>query len=60
MDAVAQQGEVWVVTKNGKPVAELRAYSGGRNGSPFGLHPELRIEGDIVSPLDDEPWDALA
>lgn len=59
MDEVASSGEIWVVTKNGKPIAELRAYSGGRAGSPFGLHPGLKILGDIVSPVDVESWKAL-
>ena len=41
MDTVAITGGTWVVTKNGKPVAELRPYSGGRIDSPFRLHPAL-------------------
>ena len=60
MDNVAKTGEVFVVTKNGKPVAELRAYSGPRAGSPFGLHSGLTITGDVVNAFDDLPWDALA
>ena len=59
MDSVASTGEVWVITKNGRPIAELRAYSGGRTSSPFGLHPELKIIGDIVSPLESEIWKVL-
>lgn len=59
MDAVAETGEVWVVTKNGKPVAELRPYSGGRVSSPFGLHEQLEIHGDVLAPLEDTLWDAL-
>jgi hypothetical protein len=27
--------------------------------SPFGLHPETELRGDVLAPLD-EPWDALA
>jgi prevent-host-death family protein len=57
MDEVARTGEVWVVTKNGRPVAELRPFGGPRVDSPFGLHAGVRIEGDILSPLE-EPWDA--
>lgn len=60
MDAVATTGETWVVTKNGKPVAELRPYSGGRIDSPFGLHPGLEIRGDVIAPLEDGLWKALA
>ena len=33
MDEVARSGEVLVVTKNGRPVAELHPYSGGRAAS---------------------------
>ncbi len=59
MDDVAATGEILVVTKNGKPIAELRPYSGGRTGSPFGLHRDLRILGDIVAPIVVDDWDAL-
>lgn len=60
MDTVATTGETWVVTKNGRPVAELRPYSGGRIDSPFGLHPKLEIHGDVIAPLEDDLWKALA
>lgn len=60
MDTVAATGETWVVTKNGKPVAELRPYRGGRIDSPFGLHPKLEIHGDVLAPLEGDLWKALA
>lgn len=60
MDTVASTGEIWVVTKNGKPVAELHPYSGNRGTTPFGLHPTLEIQGDILAPLGDDDWKALA
>jgi len=60
VDAVATNGEVLVVTKNGRPVAEVRPFSGGRVGSPFGLHRGLQLLGDVVSPLDSDDWDAVA
>ena len=56
MDTVATTVETWVVTKNGKPVAELRPYSGGHIESPFGLHPLLSIHGDVIEPLEDDLW----
>lgn len=56
MDTVARTGEILVVTKNGKPVAELHPYSGGRIESPFGLHRKLEIHGDVISPLESELW----
>jgi hypothetical protein len=52
VDEVASSGEVLVVTNNGKPVAEVRQFSGAREGSPFGLHPDLQVLGDIINPLD--------
>jgi len=60
MDRVANSGETLVVTKNGKPVAELRPYTGGRAGSPFGLHRKLRITGDIISPVAENDWKVLS
>ncbi|MBI2571740.1 MAG: type II toxin-antitoxin system Phd/YefM family antitoxin [Candidatus Schekmanbacteria bacterium] len=60
MDDIARTGETLVITKNGQPVAELRPYSGTRANSPFGLHPTLHIEGDIVSPIAANDWEALA
>jgi prevent-host-death family protein len=59
MEEVASKGEIRVVTRNGRPIAELHPYTGGRSGSPFGLHPKLEICGDIVEPLDDVEWKAL-
>jgi len=58
MDRVAESGETLVVTKNGRPVAELRPYSGARAVSPFGLHCNLIIKGDILAPIDDDAWHA--
>lgn len=58
MDEVARTGEGILITKNGKPVAELRSPPGLRPQSPFGLHKGLiKIKGDIMSPIDVE-WDA--
>lgn len=59
MDQVAATGEPVLVTKNGKPVAELHACAGARPKSPFGLHKATTtIAGDILTPLDVE-WEAL-
>jgi prevent-host-death family protein len=58
MDQVARDGDVLVITKNGRPVAELHPCAGSRPMSPFGLHPDLELLGDVVAPLD-ESWDAL-
>jgi prevent-host-death family protein len=58
MDQVARDGDVLVITKNGRPVAELHPCSSSARVSPFGLHPDVKLLGDVVAPLD-EPWDAL-
>jgi len=59
MDAVASSGEPLVITKNGVPVAELHPCRGARRASPYGLHPDTQLLGDVIAPLD-EPWSALA
>lgn len=59
MDEVARTGKPLLVTKNGKPIVELRPHAGKRPRSPFGMHKGLiAIKGDIVSPIDVE-WEAL-
>lgn len=59
VDAVASSGEVLIVTRDGRPVAEIHPYSGGRLNSPFGLHTEVQILGDVVSTHDEDDWDVL-
>ena len=59
MDQVAATGEVLVITKNGRPVAELHPCAAPRRPSPFGLHPEVSIAGDVLAPID-TAWTALA
>lgn len=59
MDSVSSTGEVWIITENGRPVAELRPYRGERPDSPFGLHRDLQLLGDVISPIEDTPWKVL-
>ena len=60
MDQVARTGETIVVTKNGKPVAELRPHRPPRAVSLIGLHKGgIRIRGDIVSPPETVLWEAV-
>jgi antitoxin (DNA-binding transcriptional repressor) of toxin-antitoxin stability system len=60
MDEVARTGETILVTKHGKPVAELRAHRGPRAKSLIGLHKgQIRILGDIISPVGTDLWEAL-
>ena len=58
MDQVAASGKGILITKNGKPVAELHPPRSLRPKSPFGLHKGLmEIKGDIIAPVDVK-WDA--
>lgn len=58
MDEVARTGEPVLVTKNGKPVAELRPHR-PRAENPVGVWKDrLIIKGDIISPVGAD-WDAL-
>lgn len=60
MDEVARTGESIVVTKNGKPVAELRPYRPPRAKSPYGMHEgQGEILGDIISPIGTHLWKML-
>jgi antitoxin (DNA-binding transcriptional repressor) of toxin-antitoxin stability system len=60
MDEVAATGETVLITKHGKPVAELKAHKPPRAKSLIGLHKgQIKILGDIISPAYDGPWDAM-
>ena len=60
MDDVARTGDVITITKNGKPIAELRAYRPPRAKSLIGLHKgQIEIRGDIISPIGTDLWEAL-
>lgn len=57
MDHVAETGEEFVISKNGRPVARLVPYR-EKPASPFGVDKgRIEILGDIVAPLDIE-WEA--
>ncbi len=58
MDEVAHTREPIIITKNGKPVAQLGPVESPGARSLFGLHPGGRVSGDIVSPaVPVEEWD---
>lgn len=60
MDEVARTGKTLIVTKNGKPVAQLSAYRPPRAKSLIGLHKgKIKIHGDIVAPIGADLWEAL-
>jgi prevent-host-death family protein len=57
MDEVALSGEPIVITKNGKPIAQLVPLA-ERPKSLWGAHKGLiEIKGDIISPIDVD-WEA--
>jgi len=58
IDEVAATGQPVVVTKNGKPMAELVPHRPAQK-NPFGIWKgKVKIIGDIISPIDVE-WDAM-
>jgi prevent-host-death family protein len=57
MDEVAETGEPLVITKSGKPIAQLVPLR-ERPKSLWGAHKGLiEIKGDIISPIDVD-WEA--
>ncbi len=59
MDEVARTGQPVVITKHGRPVAQLAPIP-AQSRSLFGyMKNTLKIKGDIVAPLDEE-WSALS
>lgn len=60
MDEVSETGETLIVTKNGKPVVEVRPAVPKRR-SLLGLHKGLgETRGDIISPaFDEDDWEML-
>ena len=57
MDEVAGSGEPLVVTKNGKPIPQLRPI-GRERKSIWGLHKgQIEILGDILEPIE-AGWEA--
>ena len=61
MDEVASTGKTIFVTKNGRPVAELRPVRQPRAKTLLGLNKgKIRITGDIVGPvMRADNWNAL-
>ena len=58
MDQVAATGEGILITKNGKPVAELHPPTNRRPQSPFGLlKGTVEIKGNIMAPIEVE-WES--
>ena len=58
LDEVEESGQRLVITKNGKPVADLVPHQKAKP-SPLGLlKDQIEITGDIISPIDVE-WEAM-
>ncbi len=58
VDEVARTGDRVVITKNGKPIAELVPHRPARRSIHGIWKDDLFIVGDIMSPVDVE-WDAM-
>jgi prevent-host-death family protein len=58
LDEVERTRETVVITKRGKPVAELRPHRSKKSNLLGILKDEVEIVGDIISPIDVE-WEAL-
>jgi prevent-host-death family protein len=58
MDQVARTGRPLLVTKNGKPVAELRPHRPPPKAGLGIWKGQVKIQGDIVAPIDAD-WEAL-
>jgi len=58
LDEVERTRQPVVITKRGKPVAELVPHASKKRNLWDLLKHELFIEGDIISPIDVE-WEAL-
>ena len=59
LDQVAKSQEVIIVTKRGRPVAQIEPYHDPNTSPvPGKLSDTLVFEDDIISPLGEEMWDA--
>jgi prevent-host-death family protein len=58
MDEVARTGKPVLVTKKGKPVAELRPHRPRAEKAAGVWKGRLIVKGDIIAPVSAE-WDAL-
>jgi prevent-host-death family protein len=58
LDEVERSGQAVIITKHGKPVAELVPHRTTKRNARGILKDKLFVVGDIISPIDVE-WDAL-
>ena len=57
LDDVKKQKKRVIITKRGKPIAELIPYTNNKKDIP--LRDTVTFIGDIISPVADEDWEAL-
>ena len=59
LDQVSKTQEIIVITKRGKPLAQITPFrNSDMNPEPGKLSDALIFEKDIISPLGEEMWDA--
>jgi len=59
LDQVAKTQEIIIITKRGKPLAQISPYrTSGITPKPGRLSDALVFEKDVISPLGEEIWDA--
>ena len=58
MGKISRTGETVIITKNGKPIAELRPHRPRTENLAGVWKGRLIVNGDIVSPIG-EDWEAL-
>lgn len=58
LDEVAEKRETLVITKHGKPVAQVLPMPSAEGDFVGSMRGSVLWEGDIISPLDVE-WDAM-
>jgi prevent-host-death family protein len=59
LDEVQRTRRPFVVTRHGKPVAEVSAFVAKSSAAENPLRDSIEFEGDLLSPLN-ERWDANA
>lgn len=57
LEQVAKQKKRIVITKRGKPIAEIVPYEAGGDFPP--LQDTVAFMGDIISPVGAEDWEIL-
>ena len=59
LDQVAKTQEIIIITKRGKPLAQITPYrTSGITPKPGRLSDALVFEKDVISPLGEDMWDA--